>query len=231
MSGRLIGRTTGSGPVNLGSSPSPTTRIRIIFTAIEMLEKEIWGELTVKEFQEGLTLLSKKFGNPNEKRRLSIEVSDWDNQSLSTRIRVTDGEVELMQKVGDWNSEAREEIAVILEGKATTVHNVYRMLINLSSGGNLNTYLMQHHNYVWDTPEYEIKLSHQTGKSDKYNFEIEARNNDLDIISVAKELNLRPDLSEKGPDFWAKWNEAVNLDPQELPEGGLLKLLESSLQN
>ena len=162
-----------------------------------MIEREIWGEMTIEEYTTILTSLKERFGQPKTKKRLSIEVSDWNNQDLSNRIRITNGQPEFTQKVGDWNNESREEIEMPLAKDAEEIQKMYKVLINLCKGGDLRSYTMQHHNLVWDTAEYEVKISHQTGKTDKYNFEIEAKNEEVDIMKIAEELNLKADLSEK----------------------------------
>ena len=88
---------------------------------------------------------------------------------------------------------------------------------------------MQHVNYIFSTHEYEIKLSKQIGKNYKYPFEIEAIRPDVDLMDVAKAYNLKPDLSDKGEEFWNKWNDEVNLDLQEMQESEIKNIIKEYL--
>jgi len=79
-----------------------------------MKEVEIWGIIPAKLFPTIKARITKLLGKPVLKRRLSIEISDWNNKHLDTRIRITDGCCELVQKVGAWDNNQKEEIAIPL---------------------------------------------------------------------------------------------------------------------
>jgi hypothetical protein len=192
-------------------------------------ENEVWGVMTKEEFERKLKEFTLKFGEPKLSRRMAIQVLDLDNTSLWTRIRITDGKVELMQKVGKWDIGRQEEISLKLEPDAENIHNLYKILRNLLQKGRIEAIIIQHENYIFNLPDVEIKLSRQFGKSDKFSFEIQAKTDKVNLIKIANELSLKPYVSNKGEEFWTKWNKEVNLDALKMTEKEIKNIIKRYL--
>jgi hypothetical protein len=192
-------------------------------------ENEVWGVLTKKEFERKLKEFTLKFGQPKESKRMAIQVLDLDDTGLWTRIRITDGKAELMQKVGKWDIGSQEEISLKFKPDAENIHSLYKILRNLLQKGRVESVIIQHENYIFDLPDVEIKLSHQLGKTSKYPFEIEAKNDNVDMIAVAAGIGLKPDIGKKGEEFWTKWNKEVNLDALKMTGKELKELIHKYL--
>jgi hypothetical protein len=54
-----------------------------------MIEKEIWGIISSKTVNKTLESVEKKFGKPVISKRLSIEISDWNNKALDTYLSIS----------------------------------------------------------------------------------------------------------------------------------------------
>lgn len=195
-----------------------------------MREKESWGLLTKSEFFEFLSKFKKKFGKSKKYKRLGI--SFWDpstNKHLDTRIRITNGKPQIMQKIGKWENRSEldfKEILIDLDKNPEQVFRAYLILSNII-GKRKNCRFIQHENYIFNTTDFEIKLGKQFGKSVKYIFEIEAKNNKVNLESKLKELNLSRHVLKTDVEFWDSWNKEVNLTGEELNEKQILKLIES----
>ncbi|GAB4156645.1 MAG: hypothetical protein Fur003_0050 [Candidatus Dojkabacteria bacterium] len=194
-----------------------------------MKETEFWGLIDKNQFEEKIDKISLELGEPEQRKRLSIEVSDWADKTLDTRIRITDGKAELMQKKGNWEADTKKEIRIDLKADAAEILNLYEILFNLTNGDEQRTNVIQFENYIWETDLYELKLSHQTGKSDKYNFELELKEENLDYSKVLKKFGLHPYEGERGIAFWDKWNRELNLDARDMTEDELKVLIKSYL--
>lgn len=177
-----------------------------------MKEVEIWGIIPAKLFPTIKARITKLLGKPVLKRRLSIEISDWDNKHLDTRIRITDGYCELVQKVGAWNNNKKEEIAIPLQANTDLIYGLVRVLTNYVKEGNPRVNIYQYENLIFDTPLFELKLSKQYGKGIKYNFEIEAHDEAMDLYAVAEDLKLEPYTKDRDIAFWDKWNKVVSIN-------------------
>ena len=81
-------------------------------------EKELLTILTEKEYKRSVSFLTKKYGKPKLRKRVSLQSDNYDQENIDTRIRITNGKVELMQKIGDWKNitkgESRTEISLLL---------------------------------------------------------------------------------------------------------------------
>jgi len=190
-----------------------------------MNEVEIWGVLSEKEFDSKLNEFTEKFGAPKIQKRLAIQILDADDRSLWTRIRITDGKAEIMQKLGSWDIGSQQEVSFPIETKERYIWNCYTIIRNLLRSRRIQIVFIQHKNFIFETNGFEIKLSHQFGKSDKYPFEVEAQESEETIIEFARNLGLEPDLSKKGETFWNKWNDAVNLDGKKMKDEELKEII------
>jgi hypothetical protein len=196
-------------------------------------EKELLTILSKEEYEQVLTRLSGEFGAPRTQKRLSLQSDDYGQVDIDTRIRITDGKAELMQKVGDWKNitkgKSRTEISIPLPSDADTIAGLYRIIRNLMRGAKIENIVMQFESFIWESKGIEIKLTHQFGKSDAYNCEVEIFDSLHSPKASMKELHVPIHLPSQTEDFWRKWNEKVNLNANELSEEKLLEIIKKYL--
>lgn len=190
-----------------------------------MLEKEYWGLLTQQQFNQKLEEFTAKFGQPIKKTRLAIETSDWARPEVDSRIKITNGQAEFVQKTGDWNKRERTELEIPLVNDAKAIINFFKAIIISVNAQIPSQQIMQYENYLFDLGYAEIKLSHQTGKSEKYPFEVELFDDTKNLDEICKELGLQPDHTPKDKPFWDKWNEELNLDSRNMSDEELLNII------
>lgn len=166
-------------------------------------------------------------------KRLSLQSDNYGQVDIDTRIRITDGKTELIQKIGDWKNitkgKPRTEILVPLSNDAKIILALYKIIRNLVLGPNVENIVMQYESCLWKKKGFEIKLTHQFGKSDAYNCEIEAFDYSLGPEDLAGEYNIPIHLPTPTPNFWRKWNKTVNLSADELSDKELLKIIKKYL--
>jgi hypothetical protein len=194
-----------------------------------MLEKEIWSQISKEKFEESIEYFTNKFGNPEIKKRLALQATDYNRMNLDTRIRITNGQAEIMQKSGSWTEEVQEEISVCLPKDAVIILNTYKVLLNMLQSDNIQTSIIQFENFIFDTEEYELKLTHQFGKVDVYNYEIEVKDITKEPKIIALELKLPLNLPENTSEFWKQWNRKVNLSAKDLTDKELLAIISKYL--
>ena len=196
-------------------------------------EKEILTILSKSEYKNVLSHLKKNLGEPKNQKRLSLQCDDYDREDIDTRIKITNGEIELIQKVGDWTNittgKSRTEITITLQKDAKNILNLYRVLRNLNKDTNVQNIVMQYESFLWMTGNHEIKLTHQFGKSDAYNCEVEVFDNSLSPESLAKQYNIPIHLPAQTQGFWKKWNERVNLSADRLTDTELMGIIKKYL--
>jgi hypothetical protein len=197
------------------------------------MEHEVWGLFPDQEtFESYLSKFIKQYGEPKEKSRLSI--SFWDpnvENDVDTRIRITNGDAELMQKVGKWQKQDRlqmQEIDIPLPNDVDFIFNMYRVLRN-NIPLTTSPKIIQYRNKLFDTGDYEIKLSEQHGNTTKYTFEVECMNDGEHLLEFVDEINLKQYILKTDPDFWVKWDKEVNLFTDELEEEELKKIIKDYL--
>lgn len=191
-------------------------------------EKEILTILSKEEYEKLLARLIKELGKPKLVKRLSLQCTDYNWVDIDTRIRITDGKAEIMQKVGDYRKRIRNEMKIPLVSDAQTIFDMYTIFRNVIEG-EIQVPIMQYENRLFITKDFEIKLTYQFGKEDAYNCEVEILDSDLNPEAVARSFDIPIHLPEDTVDFWKKWNERVNLDANKLSEEELLKLIGSYL--
>lgn len=194
-----------------------------------MIEKEIWSRMNKERFDDSIKLFTKRYGEPKLKKRITLQITDYNRTDLDTRIRITNGYAEIMQKVGSWTGESQKEIDVKLPIEAETILNTYKVLRNMLQSDNVETSILQLENYIFDTERFELKFTHQFGKVHVYNFEIEVKDLSMDPKQVASELGLKLDIPENTPEFWKSWNSTVNLYAKDLTDSELIKTFRSYL--
>jgi hypothetical protein len=196
-------------------------------------EKELLTILSEDEYKLVLTRLRKEFGEPKVQKRLSLQSDDYGQTDIDTRIRITNGKAELMQKVGDWKNitkgKSRTEISIPLSSDAGVVAGLYRIIRNLMMGPRIENIVMQFESFIWESGGIEIKLTHQFGKSDAYNCEFEVFDSSHKPEELMNRLNVPINLPTQTEDFWRKWNEKVNLNADKLSDGELLKIIREYL--
>ena len=198
-----------------------------------MLENEIWGEIKKKEFDDHMSKLSEMFGEPKVKHRLGLEINDYNNTVLDTRIRITNGKPVIIQKVGKWDGNGaweREEFELELPKDAKYIYDLYEILSNIVTSDNKQTNTFQNENFIFLTDEYEIKLTHQFGKSDVYTYEIEALRESIDVIEVCKEFGFTVDTSGKDEHYWKAFNLRVNTKREEYSAEEFSELIDKYLK-
>lgn len=195
------------------------------------MEKEVWGQLTHEQFDEKLLELKEKFGEPKKFQRLAIQITDYDRKDLDTRIRVDHGKVRIMQKIGDWNAEVREEVELeVPVANSKDVVKLYQLLNNLVSGEHISRMVMQFENYVFDEDDFEIKLTRQFGLQDVYSFEVEVKNTEHSPIEIAREYSLEPDLEEKDDKYWKDFSEKINISVDDIEKSELESIISKYLK-
>ena len=193
------------------------------------MEEESWGVLTKSQFDHFVKEFTKEFGKPVHSKRLSISFWDHQRNEIDTRIRITDGNAEIMQKIGDIGESKhriRSEQKVNLHSNIEEVFNTYQILRNLIPG-NDSCYIYQYDNYIFKQDNIEIKLTHQIGKSDKFNFEVEADSKRLNKTLI--DFGLEKLVTVTNTEFWDKWNEELNLNDTDLNEEQIRNLIEKYL--
>lgn len=196
-------------------------------------EKELLTILAKDEYEQVLTRFKNEFGEPKVQKRLSLQSDDYSQSDIDTRIRITNGKAELMQKIGDWKNitkgKSRTEVSIPLPSDSDVVAGLYRIIRNLMKGSKIENIVMQFESFIWESEGVEIKLTHQFGKSDAYNCEFEVFDDFQKSEELMKKYNVPIDLPAQTEDFWRNWNEKVNLNADELSEEELLEIIKKYL--
>jgi len=199
-----------------------------------MKEQESWGQLSKVQFSKFYHKFVKTYGKPITRKRLAI--SFWDpkiGKNVDTRIRITDGKPQIVQKLGRWARTKKwkfTETFLDLPSDVDQIFNTYKILRNLVRR-NDSCRFIQHKNYIFETENFEIKLSKQFGKITKYVFEVELKKPGKHLQKIVKSLGLYKYTKETDTDFWEKWNKTTNLTDEELKEEGVRKLIRKYLLN
>ena len=96
-------------------------------------------------------------------------------------------------------------------------------------GPSIENIVMQFESYIWESKDIEIKLTHQFGKSDAYNCEVEVFDSPHKPEELMKKFNVPIHLPTQTQDFWRKWNEKVNLSTRDLDDKKLLGIIKEYL--
>lgn len=189
-------------------------------------EKELLTILTKTEFDAVLKRLTKEFGKPEIVKRLALQCTDYRWADVDTRIRVTNGKAEIMQKLGDWKNYSREELKIEIPTDTQIIFDLYKVFRNMMKNDEVLVPIMQYENRVWKTRDFEIKLTYQFGKTDAYNCEIEVMDTKINPEVVANDLKIPIHLAGQTQDFWKEWNEKINLNAKELPDSKLMEIIQ-----
>lgn len=196
-------------------------------------EREILTILSREEYDNVLVNLIGEFGEPEKQKRLTLQSDDYDQEDIDTRIRITNGRAELMQKVGDWKNitkgKPRSETAIALARDAETIFTLYKILRNIIGGKNAQHIVMQYESFLWKGEGFEIKLTRQFGKGEAYNCEVEVFDLNLEPKDLAKKYGIPIHLPIQTQEFWKEWNERVNLNAKGMTDEELLKLISGYL--
>ena len=197
-------------------------------------EKELLTILDRDEYGRLEKFLRDNFGQPKIVKRLSLQSDNYDQTDVDTRIKITDGKPELIQKIGDWKNiikgETRTEVTIPLQKDPETVLNLYKILRNLVKGTNVQDIVMQYESLIWETMEFEIKLTKQFGASVAYNCEVEVKKNSLSPLGVASQLTIPINPPGDSQEFWKDWNSRINLNADDLNDNELLGIISKYLK-
>jgi hypothetical protein len=184
----------------------------------QMLETEVLGQLTIAQFDSFRSLFDAKLRTPKHMRRLALQMSDFANRTLDTRIRITNGRAEIMQKVGDWDAKTRQEISISLPSDPAVIFSHWQVLDHILVASTVQKNIIQMESYVYNTPAYEVKLIHQSGREDAYSFEVESLDDSCDLTAVCQDLGLEPNLMAKDAAYWDAFNQRVNMRARDLTD-------------
>lgn len=192
---------------------------------VAVIEDEIIGEINKEIFLRKRDEFTRKFGEPGKKRRLGLMVFDRNNPKVDTRIRITNGLAEIMQKViqneDGLGHSKKQEISIKIPEDAESVFNSFQAFSNLLKEKyceKLIRLLIQTENYIWKLPDYELKLSYQFGKNDYYTYEIEAISKACDLHKVQLDLGLTPIENHASPERKLFRTTQVDLNADEMTE-------------
>jgi hypothetical protein len=198
-----------------------------------MKEIEVWSEIKYETFVSKSKEFKDMFGNPTHKKRLALRFGFNNDFDTNTRIRITDGYPEIVQKTKFNNSIARDEVSYKLEKDPDEIIKVVNFFRNiLINSKDTHFYLIQFENYIWDTKEFELKLTHQIGKEDVYSFEIELKDgkkDENDLKKLCTDLKLSVQKVVKNDEFWIKYNNRVNIDVRRWSDEKLKSIIEKYL--
>lgn len=195
------------------------------------MEEEVWGVLAKDEFGKFLGEFTSRFGKPVCSKRLTFSFWDHRRNNIDTRIRVTNGKAEIMQKVGKWEGSqirSRSEQSVKLDSDLEVVFGAYKVLRVLIPGED-QCYIYQTEDYIFRQNKFEVKITHQTGKTDKYLFEVEGLAKKVDLKRVVEELKLTGLVRATDEHFWNTWNEELNLRDNDVREDQIKSLIKQYL--
>jgi hypothetical protein len=201
-----------------------------------MNELELRGYIQKEDFDKLIQYFTRLFGEkPVEKKRLSIGYGDYDDLTIETKIRITNGKVDVTQKVGGFNDANREEIESNLSFESTEdVYNLHLSCENLiRKVENPMFILIQHENYIFRDDHTELKLFRQfTEANEFFAFEIESLNEDTDEASLREfvaEHNLEVAEDYNTKESILKRNRMYNENPSELDKGILIEIIKRYL--
>lgn len=194
-----------------------------------MIEKEIRGFITKEDFQMQIDKFSKLFGNHKFSKRLSLAIADYSKLDLETKVRITNGKTEVVQKVGDFTAVDREEITIKLENQdAEDILNLFKTYKNFVKDiQNPMLTMIQHENYVFANERIEIKLFRQFGNDEFYAFEVEAlvEMEDSELEEFCKDNNLSVDANYNNLESVQVRNSKVNIDLSDISDEKLLEVI------
>jgi len=197
-----------------------------------MLEIEVRGTLSEESFYNDLKRFSEQFGEPFRQRRMAIRIGTLNKYGINNRIKITNGIPEIVQKIGSVSSLIREELSFKIGRDIDEIYQAYLVLRNTITDPLLKrSVIMQFDNFIFKGKNFELKFAHQTGKLDKFVFEVEAKEDNLDLEKVCKELNLNPNMQSMSEEDWIKWNADLNIDADELDEKYIKALIKSYLKS
>lgn len=192
-------------------------------------EKELLTILSKEEYEEVLVKLQEEFGEPETVKRLSLQATDYRSADVDTRIRITNGKAEIIQKLGDWKKGNRHEVSVPLPRDSKTIFDLYKIFLNAMKDADVQSPIMQLENKLFKVRDFEIKLTHQFGKKDAYNCEVEVFDLALEPEDLAKKYRIPIHPPTQTVDFWKNWNETVNLSAEDLSDSELLEIIQKYL--
>ena len=177
------------------------------------IEREIWSEMDFRTYNAKKEEFTQNFGKPKVVKRLAFRFGPDNAHYINTRIRITNGDAKIMQKVHnvDRNSATERELDIPNDRDyIVSLFNTYRTI--LLQFEQTHCYLLRFESITFEHEDVEIKLTHQFGNENVYSFEVEALADDVDISKKCEELGLIPRDNKLDDDFWKAYNKRVNVD-------------------
>jgi len=198
-----------------------------------MKETEVRGELLAEAFTNLVERLKKSQDYKYEfNKRITFCYGDYSNQKLDMRVRITNGKPVIMQKVGNWQDLTRIEMETDIIRDLENVFKTYKIISNiyLTISNSFET-IIQHENHLFSNEKFELKLTKQFGKSDYYIFELESKQDGVNLKDECNVLGLAVQDKFEGEEDRKKRNSLVNLDPKELSDDVIKDLISKYLNN
>jgi hypothetical protein len=195
-----------------------------------MIEKELWGTMPFDKYNTKVELFTKEFGEPRKSKRLALRFGPNERMYINTRIRITDGDAKLMQKVHERDESTADENELDIPNNSDYIINLFKTYkVLLQDFENTHFRLIRFENLIFDTKDYEIKLTHQFGNDEIYSFEVEAKTEDADIKGFCEKYDLIPDPNANSDEFWVEYNKRVNVDVANWSNDQLREVIEEYL--
>ena len=195
-----------------------------------MIEKELWGTMPFDKYTKKVELFTKEFGEPRKSKRLALRFGPNERMYINTRIRITDGDAKLMQKVHERDESTADENELDIPNNSDYIINLFKTYkVLLQDFENTHFRLIRFENLIFDTKDYEIKLTHQFGNDEIYSFEVEAKTEDADIKGFCEKYDLVPDPNASSDEFWVEYNKRVNVDVANWSDEQLREVIEEYL--
>lgn len=197
-----------------------------------MTEIEIRGFIAEQDFEAIKESLLKDFQSVFTKKRLSFVTGDYKLRNLETRLRITNGNFDIAQKVGDIGATSRQEHEMRFELTADQILFLFRTAERLAQqSGDHYSVVMQHENYIFEDDDIEIKIYKQFGIGHFYGFEIESKKGDEGAIGIiAEKYNLSSGDAYDSDIEVRKRNTEINIPSSEISDERLLELINEYLR-
>lgn len=185
-----------------------------------MKESEITADLTQQSFESYIQKFTNELGKPEIHRRVSFIVLQQ-GKPLDNRIKITDGKARIVQKLrtpaNKLGHRVNEEVEIDIPDNLESVKNSINLFINFYQVYDIETLslVVQHENYIWANPEFELKIAKQFGKQDLYLYEIETFS-DKSPEEIQNKLGIKADFNSFSPE-----REALRRGEVDIPFGEL----------
>jgi hypothetical protein len=195
-----------------------------------VIEREIWSETDFETYTSKIEEFTTKFGEPKQVKRLALRFGPDNAHHVNTRIRITNGDAKIMQKVHSLERNRATEREIDIPNDAESIVSLFKTYRTiLQQFDHTHCYLLRFDNAIFELEDVEIKLTHQFGNEDVYSFEVEALNKEVDVAAKCEELGLQPRKEIQDDAFWTAYNKRVNIDVMDWGDEELIRMIEGYL--